>query len=198
MSAFARLRAPMPDHIGTPRLMLRCWEARDAAALKEAIDSSLTELRSWMPWAMHEPSSVDALDARLRGFADDFRQGREWSYGIFDRAETRVLGGAGLHQRLGPNALEIGYWIRTDAKGCGYATEAAAALTAVAFEYCAIDHLEIRCDPRNLRSAAIPRRLGYRHSETRPGDAKTPTGEPRDTMIWTISAADFAARLNPD
>jgi RimJ/RimL family protein N-acetyltransferase len=193
MSAFARLRAPLPDRIDTARLSLRCWDARDAPLVKDAIDSSLAELQRWMPWAMHEPSSLDALQARLHGFGEDFRAGREWAYGIFDSADARALGGAGLHPRLGPDVLEIGYWIRTDATRCGYATEAVAALTAVAFEYCAIARVEIRCDPRNLRSAAIPRRLGYRHIETRPGEARTPAGDPRDTMVWTLSAAEYAA-----
>jgi len=194
MSAFARLRAPLPERIVTPRLLLRCWEPRDAAPLKEAIDSSLTELRAWMTWAMHEPSSLTALAARLGGFQDDFHHGREWAYGLFDLAETRVLGGAGIHPRLGPDVLEIGYWIRSDATRRGYATDAAAALTGVAFEFSTVARVEIRCDPRNLRSAAVPRRLGYRHTDTRVADARTPTGEPRDTMVWTLTDAEHATQ----
>ena len=45
-----------------------------------------------------------------------------------------MLGGMGLHTRVGPRAREIGYWIRKDAEGRGYVTEAVAALTRVGFE----------------------------------------------------------------
>jgi len=197
MSAFARLRAPLPERITTPQLVLRCWQPSDAPPLKEAIDSSLVELRTWMAWAVREPSSLAVLEARLCGFRDDFQHGREWAYGIFDHAETRVLGGAGIHPRLGPDVLEIGYWIRSDAVRRGYATDAAAALTAVAFEFSTVARVEIRCDPRNLRSAAVPRRLGYRHTDTRRGDARTPTGEPRDTMVWTLTEGEHAAWPGP-
>ena len=156
VSTSTQLRAPLPERIETERLLLRCWRPEDAPWLKDAIDSSLAELKTWMVWATHEPSSIEVLAERLRGFRDDFRAGRSWTYGIFDRADTQVVGGAGLHARGGPGVLEIGYWIRTDATRHGYATEAAATLTAVAFEFAAIARVEIRCDPRNLRSAAIP------------------------------------------
>ena len=44
-----------------------------------------------------------ALEARLAGFADDFRQGRDFIYGIFNRDETEVLGGTGLHPAEWPS-----------------------------------------------------------------------------------------------
>jgi len=58
---------------------------------------------------------------------------QQYVYGIFDHDETRVLGSSGLHNRVGDQALEIGYWIHAAWINQGYATEAAAALTKVAF-----------------------------------------------------------------
>jgi RimJ/RimL family protein N-acetyltransferase len=98
-----------------------------------------------------------------------------------------VLGGTGLHPRVGAHALEIGYWMRSDAAHQGLATEAAGALAAVAFAIPGVERVEIRCDPKNVRSAAIPRRLGFRHLVTLEADASTPTGEPRDTMVWSLA-----------
>jgi RimJ/RimL family protein N-acetyltransferase len=193
VSAFAPLLSPLPERVATARLLLRCWQPADAALLKDAIDASLPELRAWMPWALDEPSPLEVLEERLRGFRDDFRAGHDWAYGIFDPGEARVLGGVGLHPRVGP-ATEIGYWIRTAAARLGYATEAAGALTAIAFEFAPVSRVEIRCDPRNRPSAAIPRRLGYRHTDTLVGDALAPGGAPRDTMVWTLTPAEYAAR----
>jgi len=49
-------------------------------------------------------------------------------------------------------------------------------------------HVEIRCDPRNRRSIAVARRAGFRHVRTLVGDALTPSGASRDTMVWVRSA----------
>lgn len=147
--------------IVTERLVVRCWEPSDAPLLKEAIDSSLDHLRRWMPWAQHEPQTLADKVALLREFRGQFDLGADTIYAIFDAAEERVLGGTGLHPRVSPDGLEIGYWIRADAVGRGYATESTAALTRVAFEVADVSRVEIRCDPANRASAAIPPKLGY-------------------------------------
>jgi RimJ/RimL family protein N-acetyltransferase len=147
--------------IVTPRLVVRCWDPRDAPLAKEAIDSSLDHLRPWMPWARHEPQTLAEKVELLREFRGEFDLGSNSVYAIFDAAEERVIGGTGLHPRIGEGGLEIGYWIRADAIGRGYATESSAALTRVAFELAGVDRVEIHCAPENHASAAIPRKLGY-------------------------------------
>jgi len=166
--------------IVTPRLVLRCWDPRDAPLLKDAIDSSLDHLRPWMPWARHEPQTVAQKVELLREFRGQFDLGADSVYGIFDAGEERVLGGTGLHPRIGPGGLEIGYWIRADAAGRGFATESTAALTRVAFEVAGVERVEIRCAPENLASAAIPRKLGY-------SEEATP-----DDLLFTLTAARLA------
>jgi RimJ/RimL family protein N-acetyltransferase len=177
-----------PDFVRTERLSIRRWRVADAPLLKDAIDSSLDHLREWMPWAVAEPTPVEQLRERLAGFEGQFDNGEEWLFGIFNPDESAVIGGTGLHRRIGPTGLEIGYWIRASEVRRGYATEAAAAMTHVALTLPGIDHAEIRCDPANAISAAIPRRLGYSHLITLTEDAETPGGAPRDTMVWRMQA----------
>jgi RimJ/RimL family protein N-acetyltransferase len=173
----------IPERIATPRLLLRCWDSADAPALRVAIDGSLAELREWLVWAAAEPTPVEELAIRLEAFAARFRSGGgDWGFGLFERASGAVLGSVGLHRREAPDALEIGYWIRTDAMGRGFATEAVRALTGIALGQAA--RVEIRCDPRNARSIAVARRAGFRHLTTLVGSSTTPSGEPRDTMVW--------------
>ena len=166
--------------IVTPRLVLRCWDPRDAPLLKDAIDSSLDHLRAWMPWARHEPQTLAQKVELLREFRGQFDLGADSIYGIFDAGEERVLGGTGLHPRIGPGGLEIGYWIRADAAGRGFATESTAALTRVAFEVAGVERVEIRCAPENHASAEIPRKLGY-------SEEATP-----DDLLFTLTAARLA------
>ena len=92
--------------------------------------------------------------------------------------------------RAGANAREIGYWVSADAINRGIATEAAGALTRAGFEILGLARMEIHCDVRNVRSAAIPRKLGYTHDATLRRSAIT-LGEPADSMIWTMFADEY-------
>jgi RimJ/RimL family protein N-acetyltransferase len=185
------LLAPLPDQITTSRLLLRPWREADAPVLKALIDANLEHLRTWMPWAMNEPSPIEAIAKRIELFAGHVREGSDFTLGIFLGDEA--IGGCGLHRRAGPDTLEIGYWIAAWHTRRGYATEAASALTSLAFRMPHIEHVQIRCDPVNTASAAVPRKLGFTHIETIKADTVTPKGEPRATMVWEISRLEFKA-----
>ena len=182
-----------PERIESERFVMRCWHAHDAPVLKAALDSSLPELQRWIPWAMNEPSQLDVLEDRLSGYRDDFFAGRSALFALMDPDETEVLGGAGLYRRVGPGALEIGYWVRSDQAGRGLATEAACAMTDVGFMLSGIERIEIHCDPLNAPSIAVPKKLGYQQEQTLVGHAVGPTGESRDTVIWRLTAERYGA-----
>jgi RimJ/RimL family protein N-acetyltransferase len=177
--------------IETERLVIRCWDPKDAALIQEAAAASREHLLPFMPWAADEPQTVQQKVELARRFRGLFDRGEDYVYGIFDQAESRALGGTGLHTRLSGNALEIGYWIRPDVSKQGYVTESTAALTRVAFELYEVDRMEIHCSVENLASAAIPRKLGYVHEATRRrlGYAN---GKSSDSMIWTLFADEYA------
>jgi RimJ/RimL family protein N-acetyltransferase len=192
-------KIPGPAYrIETERLVIRCWEPVDAPLLKKAVDESLEHLRPWMPWINDEPTDLQTKIARLRQFRGNFDLGQDFVYAVFDEDEASVIGGTGLHTRAelrAPEfgARELGYWVHEDHTGKGVATELSAALTKVAFEIDQVDRVEIRCEPENVKSAAIPRRLGYHHEATLARRLKTTAGEPRETMIWTLFASDYPA-----
>jgi len=180
-----------PYRIVTERLVLRTWEPRDAPLLKEAVDSSIDHLLPWMPWAAHEPQSLQEKVALLRQFRGKFDLGQDFTYGIFTPDEEQAVGGTGLHTRIGDDAFEIGYWIRASRAGEGLATESTAALTRVAFELTDVDRIEIRCEPENERSRAIPRKLGYREEATLRRRLRHP--EPRDVVVYSLFRDDFGS-----
>jgi RimJ/RimL family protein N-acetyltransferase len=181
------MRLP-PTRIVGDGLVLRCWSEEFAVSLKDAVDSSLEELQEWMPWAPSEPEPVEEVKARLAKRREDFIQGRDFFYLILDPTETAVLGCTGLHPRAEAGALEIGYWIRTDHTGRGLATEATRVLTRTALEAVGARRVEIRCDPENKASAAIPERLGYVLIEVLLQNTTSVSGALRDTMVWEMTA----------
>ena len=172
--------------IETERTVLQCWQPRDAELLLRAITESVDHLQEWMPWAAGEPSTVEEKVQMLRRWRAAFDLDEEYIYGIFSPDEKAVWGGAGLHKRLTGAALEIGYWIHADLINRGLATEITAALSKVAFDVHKADRVEVHCDPANVRSAAIPRKLGYAQEAVLRRRTEGPDGSPRDVMIWTL------------
>jgi RimJ/RimL family protein N-acetyltransferase/N-acetylglutamate synthase-like GNAT family acetyltransferase len=189
----------------TPRLCVRAWAPADAPALKAAIDVSVDHLRPWMPWAADEPSPVEAVEARLARFADDFAAGRWWGYGLFAREADgrcggRVVGGLGVHRarhnEQPPSVREVGYWLRADATGRGYMTEAVAAVVDAALAEPGVLAVEIRMDPDNRASARVPERLGFALRGLLAGNRVRADGTPADTLVWERrGAAGGALRL---
>jgi len=176
--------------IETKRLVIRCWDPKDAALFQEATAVSKEHLLPFMPWAVNEPQTVEQKADRMRRFRGLFDRGEDFVYGIFDRSEIRALGSTGLHTRLQDNALEIGYWLHKDFINQGLITESTAALTKVAFELYHVERMEIHCSVENLASAAVPRKLGYIHEANRRrlGYAN---GHATDSMIWTLFADEY-------
>ena len=176
--------------IETERLVLRCWDPKDAVLMQTATAANKDHLLPFMPWAADEPQSVEQKVELARRFRGLFDRGEDYVYGIFNQDESRVLGGTGLHTRLSSNALEIGYWLHKDFINQGYITESSAALTKVAFEIYHVDRMEIHCAVENLASAAIPKKLGYVHEATRRRQSYA-NGKSSDSMIWTLFADEY-------
>ena len=182
------MNAIPPYRIETARLVIRCYDPTDAPLLKEAIDASVAHLRPWMPWIQAEPQTLEEKVQLLRGFRGEFDLGTNFAYGIFDREETRQLGGSGFHQRGGDGSLEIGYWVAADAIGQGIATEVTAVQTRAGFELCGLERIDIQVEPHNVRSLAVPRKLGYTEEarlrrRLEPGEGGGPR---RDSVLFTM------------
>lgn len=176
--------------IVTKRLVVRCYNPSDAPMLAESVTESIEHLRPWMPWVSTEPEPFEEKVQRLKRFRGLFDLGQDFIYGIFNLDETKLLGGTGLHTRLGESELEIGYWIDKDHINQGLVTESTSALIKVAFEIVHVHRLEIHCDPGNFASAAIPRKLGFTHEGTL--RAKTRFLERwSDSMIWGLLEHEY-------
>jgi len=79
---------------------------------------------------------------------------------------------------------EIGYWLRTQFVGHGYAAEAVVALEQFARRYLPVRRLEIRTDPRNVRIAAVAKRAGFKLEAILLQDARDNRGRLRNTQIF--------------
>jgi RimJ/RimL family protein N-acetyltransferase len=174
----------LPDTLSAGAIELRRWRTGCLEDLMAAVRASLRELRQWMPWASVMPTAEDQLAVLTVGEAS-FDADTDWSYTLHELESGELVGGTGLHRRLGP-AIEIGYWVRSDRTGRGYATASARALTAAAFSHIAdIERVEIHMDRANVASAAVPRKLGYRLDREEPREILAP-GHTGTGLVWVL------------
>jgi len=189
----------LPDRIVTERLVLRQWTVADVAALTAAVEQSREHLLPWMPWAAYEPLPATERARMIEQWRAEHDRGLDAVYGVLlgdspeDTGPEIIVGGCGLHRRRGPGVLEIGYWLHVDHTGRGYATELARALTDAAFEIDRIDRVEIHHDRANVRSAGVPRRLGFT-LVAESADAATAPGEEGIDCCWSIERAEWHER----
>lgn len=159
----------LKPEIRTSRLVLRRWRSDDAPVLLAILSANTSHLEGWIPAAVSSPAPVPELAARLTGYVADFNNDVSWRFAIVRAADGELLGEVSLFPRSAAGRVEyaaadrteIGYWLRRDATGRGYATEAARALLRAAASLPRVHSIEIRCDPWNVASAAIPARLGF-------------------------------------
>ncbi len=151
-----------PRRVDTPNFVLRVLSAEDIPALKRALEESEAHLRAWTPWVIDGRVPGLSLEERLAIDTDAFASGERWVYAIFSNDEAEVMGGCGLYPRVGPRAVEIGYWVAASHTRRGIATGATAELTRIGFADPQIDHIDIRCESRNAVSARVASGLGYR------------------------------------
>ena len=145
--------------IQTDRLTLRNWQAGDRLPFN-AMGRDPEVMKFLGP--LQSQADTDAGIARLQGFAAE--HGHTF-WAIERRADGEFLGFCGL--KIAPEnipgiegAIEIGWRLRRDAWGLGYAREAAVASLAWGWANLAVDRIIAITTPGNIRSRALMLRLG--------------------------------------
>lgn len=172
-----------PELVPAGDVVLRRSTPDDAERLADAVAANLDHLAPWMPWARPDAATAGAQRERLSWTRTRWEAGEDFEYLVTAQGDETLLGVFGLHRRVGPEAIEIGYWLCADATGHGYATTAAYALTLAALALPDVSRVEIHCDEANQRSRKIPQRLGYRLDRIEPDGIEAP-GEVGRSMIW--------------
>ena len=139
----------------TSRLLLRGFRDEDGEAWAEiCADEEL------MRWIGREP--MDRGDAwrhmaelsghwALKGFG-------QWA--LEERRSGELVGRAGLYRPPDWPGLEVGWLVRRDRWGRGYATEAGAAAVRYAFERLGADHVLSLITVENAASRRVAEKLG--------------------------------------
>lgn len=201
---------PAPAWVHPPRLrarwtqegvLLRPFEARDAAELFRAVDTSRESLHPWLPWALGQHRSEAASAEAIRMLASLCREeaGDAWAcvLGVFDASDGSLLGGTGFNRisRETHNA-ETGYWLRTSARGRGWCTRALHA--CLCWGFAPRDEggfgwrrIHLFASALNAASCAVPRRLGLRQHTHATRDRWVDGLGWTDTIGWEVLADEW-------
>lgn len=190
-----RTLIPLFEELRGERVLVRPYQENDAPSLFEAIGESREHLRPWEPFADAHQTIEESRDLIIRWMAQWML--REYlSVGLWDGATHRYIGKSGLRpQSWEVGYFEIGYWVRASAAGQGYITEAVKLLVEYAFTHLHANRVEIRCNERNERSAAVARRLGFVQEGRLRNHAFTHLGKLRTTLVFSLTPED---RLTPE
>lgn len=146
--------------IETPRLLIRKWDLRRDLEDAYAIYGDPRTMH-FIPCGALSREQTERL--LLRMIEKDEQQG----YGIWPvvhKAGHRIIGECGITQIPGHEpAIEIAWIFNNAYHGQGYATEAARAVMAFAFDELRISRLYALIDRFNAPSIALANRLGMRY-----------------------------------
>jgi RimJ/RimL family protein N-acetyltransferase len=170
-------------------VLVRRWEIGDADGLRDAIVGGADHLAPRMPWVGEWFADDCDPEGTIRRWNRDWADGGDLVAAIV--VDGALAGSTGLHWRIGPRGLEIGYYLFPPWTGRGIATVAAGLCTDLAFAQPAIEVVRIVHDVSNAPSEGIPRRLGFAHIEDVPSTRDQAPADVGVDRIWEVRRADW-------
>jgi RimJ/RimL family protein N-acetyltransferase len=172
----------------TARLVIRRFQPSDAPAFAAyRCDPEVARYQSWTPAVMLQEAAAlveefAAGDARAAGW---------FQYAIALRAPDPVLiGDIGVHLHQNMMQAEIGFTLARAHQGHGYATEAVQAMLHHLFTDRQLRRISAECDARNLASARLLQRVGFRREGLRRQHTWI-KGEWTDDLLFGLLAAEL-------
>jgi ribosomal-protein-serine acetyltransferase len=175
---------PLPIDLGDGAVVRR-YTMKDLDAIWAVASGERDRLGEWMPWVEHT-TSIDVQRVWLEKVIAD--AGGLEGCGIL--VDGELAGGVGLSWDPFLIAGEIGYWNRRTFEGRGLITRAAAEFTRLAFEHVGLNRVVIRAGVGNVRSRAVPERLGYVQEGVERGGGKG-LGGFYDIVVYAMLADEW-------
>lgn len=182
----------VPEEIETFRLCLKVPKAGDGHGLHEAILDGYEDAVKWLGWPSERPTQ-DVVEEECRRHHAEFILREFIRYLIVEKETNRVVGRCAYPASQAVWSIPqfgISYFIRRTARGQGYATEAAHALTLMAFQVLKAKKVEIYCDAENEASQKIPQKLGFVLECTKKGGWPRPDNQLATLLTYSL--------FNPD
>ncbi|MCP4763501.1 MAG: GNAT family N-acetyltransferase [archaeon] len=144
--------------ISGERVVLKRQNLSFAENMFELVKSNFEHLSEFLPWPKFMETVKDQ-ENWIKTCIEKWENFQEAGYAIF--VDDVHIGNIGvLNNNWEHESCEIGYWIGLEFQGNGYIGEAVVALEKELF-LVGFNRIIIICDPKNIRSKNIPKKLGY-------------------------------------
>ncbi|WP_405709744.1 MULTISPECIES: GNAT family N-acetyltransferase [unclassified Streptomyces] len=177
--------------IETPRLLLRRFAPTDASALQSyRNDPEIARYQAW-PSPLSDDAAADT--AFIYSLQETGQPG--WvQTAVVRKQDGALIGDVGveLHQNL--LQAELSFALAPQWHRQGYATEMVTAVINHHFQR-GVHRFSASCDARNIRSAHLLERVGFRREGLRPEHTRNiNTGEWTDTVVFGLLARHWVSR----
>lgn len=160
----------------------------EAEDLYSVTDSNRNHLREFLDW-VDGTTTVEQSLKNIQDRIDGYTKGDTASFVI--KYNAKIIGSAGYVKLKEKHKNgEIGYWISKEHEGKGIVSKCVKTLIEYGFRELKLHHITIRCDSRNNKSAAIPKRLGFVHEGTVREDHFNGK-EYSDTELYGLLASEY-------
>jgi len=144
----------------TQRLILRQWQESDIAPFAEM--NSDPEVMKYFPKTLSFDETLEMYD-RCKGNKKGFGL-----YPAEEKISGKFIGFVGLNNpSYMPGCVEIGWRLRKEFWGKGYATEAAKKWLSIGFGEYGLDEIISFTTPQNIKSQEVMKRIGMKRDEQR-------------------------------
>ena len=169
------------------QITLRTFVESDAQTIFDTVLKNRDHLQAFMHWMTPDYSLDSAKDFIVRA-KKGLVERTSTSFAIFHG--DKFIGSIGfVYFDWKARKTEIGYWIAKEEEGKGLITRLCQLIIRYAFDDLDMNRVEIRCAADNMRSAAVPQRLGFKKEGTH-RQAEFRNGELRDFNIYGLLATD--------
>ncbi|MBC7933761.1 MAG: GNAT family N-acetyltransferase [Rhizobacter sp.] len=145
--------------IVTEHISLQLTAPSHAPGLFDAVDNNREHLSRFLPW-VNNMQSVDDFKKYIQHCELQYRQNTDVSFVII--VNGMVAGRIGLHYIHPHNKLAaIGYWLSAAFVGRGIIIKSCKTILHYGFEELGLNRIEIKAAVKNIRSQAVPEKLGF-------------------------------------
>ena len=142
-------------------VFIRSPRINDARELFDLIDTNRDHLSKWLSW-VNKSQTVEATKEFIHTCLQDYQAGKTID-GLMIIEHNKIIGTIGINvldSKRNYNC-EIGYWLSNEVIGRGIMTACVKRLLAYCFDDLTLHRVVIKAAKANVKSRAIPERLGF-------------------------------------
>jgi len=184
-----------PIEISSTRLLLRPYRPGEGRLYVDMYRENGAHLMEFMPEELRGMKTEADGERQIQRMLHAWQDRELFIFGAWDTETGLYVGEAYL---ANPDwtvpSLELGYFVVATQTGRGFATEAGAAVVAVAFEQFGVERIDLQCQADNVASARVAERLGFRlEGRQRQRDRKR-DGDLVDRLWYGLLRAEWEAQ----